>query len=151
MSARRFLQLTLLALTALGFGAVNAAAQATVAQTYFVSTTSGMGNQFEVAMATHMQWRKDNNDPWEWQAFQVVNGDGLTEYRFRSNGHAWADFDAYSAFQAEATEHFGNVVMPFVESITSRITTAAGFMRPEQPDQTPLYAITNLLPTSLKR
>jgi len=105
------------------FGGQEAVAQdGNIAVTYQAKVKSGMVAQFETAIAAHVQWRRDNNDPWTWNTYQVMTGNNINEFRFRSGSHQWADFDQYSAFLAEGAVHFNETVAPYLESITSNIT-----------------------------
>ena len=61
-----------------------------IAQSYVHTVQPEMIAQFEEAVKQHMQWRKQNNDPWEWTWYQVVNG-GLGRYLVRSGNHRWVN------------------------------------------------------------
>ena len=54
----------------------------------FVSVVKpGMAAQFEAAVKQHVEWRQQNNDPWNWTWFEVVNGEPLGQYLVRSGNH----------------------------------------------------------------
>ena len=60
----------------------NAEAQTeNIAQTYVHTVRPENIAQFEAAVKRHVQWRKQNDDPWDWVWYQFVNGDGLGRYR----------------------------------------------------------------------
>jgi len=107
-------------------GIIPAHAQdATYARTYAVTPKDGMVAQFEAALQTHSRWRNENNDPWTWGTSTVEVGENLGQYRIRSAGHSWADFDSYDAgFGPEGLVHWNATVAPLVQSISSTITTA---------------------------
>ena len=95
-----------------------------IRQAYIHTVPLGMVAQFEEAVKQHVQWRKQNNDPWEWTCYQVVNGDGLGRYLVRSGNHRWADLDVRYAWddRVGAAAHFLATVGPFVESEDSSIS-----------------------------
>lgn len=102
----------------------SAHAQDQVARSYTVMPKAGMVPQFEAALKAHIEWRMENGDPWTWGVSTVEVGDRLGEYRIRSGGHAWADFDAYDAgFGPEGLVHWQATVAPLVESVSSTVST----------------------------
>jgi hypothetical protein len=96
-----------------------------IRQAYIHTVPLGMVAQFEEAVKQHVQWRKQNNDPWEWTWYQVVNGDGLggIRYMVRSGNHRWADLDVRYAWddRVGAGRHFASTVGPYIESEDSSI------------------------------
>ena len=48
-----------------------------IARGFVFEAKPGMATQFEEAIKLHVQWRKQNNDPWTWVWYQVVNGDNI--------------------------------------------------------------------------
>ena len=96
-----------------------------IRQAYIHTVPLGMIAQFEEAVKQHVQWRKQNNDPWEWTWYQVVNGDGLGGIRYlvRSGNHRWADLDVRYAWEDRvgAGRHFASTVGPYIESEDSSI------------------------------
>ena len=96
-----------------------------IRQAYIHTVPLGMIAQFEEAVKQHVQWRKQNNDPWEWTWYQVVNGDGLggIRYMVRSGNHRWADLDVRYAWddRVGAGRHFASTVGPYIESEDSSI------------------------------
>ena len=95
-----------------------------LARIYHISGKTGAGPQLEAAIAAHAKWRMDHGDPWRWDVYQVVNGDGLGDYFIYSGEHTWADFDAYSEFLLKGATHFDSVVAPHFEKVSSVITRA---------------------------
>ena len=79
---------------------------------------------FMKAFAEHVQWRRDNKDPWHWNVYVQVDGPEVGAYYARSENHSWADFDAYDAspFEAKASEHWNKTVAPHLDAIHSSIT-----------------------------
>ncbi len=100
------------------------AQDATYARTYSVTPKDGMVAQFEAALQAHVRWRTENNDPWTWGISTVEVGENLGQYRIRSGGHSWADFDTYDAgFGPEGLIRWNATVAPLVASMSSAITT----------------------------
>ena len=99
----------------------------------FVEPKLGMTAEFETALRAHIEWRKSNNDPWNWSTYSVVNGDDFGQYVVRSTGHSWSDFDAYGTWETRTgdAQHFTSTVMPFVESFRQNISSLnLGLSRP---------------------
>ncbi len=107
----------------------------TFARSYAVTPKDGMVSQFEAALKAHVEWRSENNDPWTWGVSAVEVGENLGEYRIRSGGHSWADFDAYDAgFGPEGLLHWNATVAPLVESVSSTISAANPALSNLPPD-----------------
>lgn len=81
-----------------------------------VTPKSGHQAEFHDAMKAHMQWRAENGDPWEWTAYGMENGTSLSTIHFRSDGHKFADIEAYnhSEFSELADDHYMQTVAPHV-------------------------------------
>jgi quinol monooxygenase YgiN len=122
MRMPKFLLATLLCLGLTLFA--ESAQSQNISTGYTVTPKSGAGLEFEAAWRQHVEWRKQNNDPWSWDTWQVVSGPNLDEYVIRSAGHSWADFDAYEAseFTALADEHFYETVLPFMGSVSNTMS-----------------------------
>ena len=69
-----------------------------------------------------MEWRKQQDDLWDWSVYQTVNGENLGDYSIRSGHHTWADLDAYEDFLVKGTPHFYASVGHSLDSIDSFIT-----------------------------
>ena len=115
---------TVLLLWVVAFPEVAQGQTENIAQGYVHTVQLEMIAQFEEAVKQHVQWRKQNNDPWEWTWYQMVNGDGLGTYLVRSGNHRWADLDVRYAWddRVGAAAHFLATVGPFVESEDSSIS-----------------------------
>ena len=117
-----------------------------IAQSYVHTVQPEMIAQFEEAVKQHVQWRKQNNDPWEWTWYQVVNGDGLGRYLVRSGNHRWADLDVRYAWEDRvgAGPHFLATVGPFFESEDSSISQLDGALSrpPDDLSAITLFAVT---------
>lgn len=102
-----------------------AVAQQSVARLYVVKPMPGHGGAFMEALAEHAQWRRQHDDPWSWAVSQVVAGDDLGAWYIRSEGHQWADLDAYdtSEFGMQAFEHWIATVGPHIEHAAGYVTT----------------------------
>ena len=116
-----------------------------IAQSYVHTVQPEMIAQFEEAVKQHMQWRKQNNDPWEWTWYQVVNG-GLGRYLVRSGNHRWADLDVRDAWEDRvgAVPNFLATVGPFFESEDSSISQLDGALSrpPDDLSAMTLFAVT---------
>ncbi len=86
---------------------------------YKIKAQPGKMAEFGEALAKHVEWRKKANDPWNWWAWQVVNGEELGTMYFYSGEHAWEDLDAYQDF--EGGDHFNKTVGPHVAEASSWI------------------------------
>ncbi len=93
-----------------------------LARLFIVTPKAGSVEDFEAAIKRHMAWRRSHDDPWNWNVFVEVLGDGLGRYYFRSGRHEWADLDAYGAFLAKGREHWIENVAEYVESVASMVT-----------------------------
>ena len=117
-----------------------------IAQAYVHTVRPEMIAQFEEAVKRHVQWRKQNNESWEWVWYQVVNGDGLGRYMVRSGNHRWADLDARYAWDNSvgAGRHFQATVGPYFEAEDSSITQRDGALSRPLDDYSAitLFAVT---------
>ena len=113
-----------MAVSVLAFAAPVLAQDGNMTRSYSMTPLPGHDAELSAAIASHVQWRKDNNDPWGWSVFQQAAGDDLSTWYVRSPGHTWADFDAYrdSEFSQAAFGHFSTTVQPHVGSITSGVS-----------------------------
>ena len=98
----------------------------------------GQGPAFEEAVRGHMEFRKAQGDPWDWQIYQVVVGENVGDYYAGSWSHTWADFDAYDAFEGAAilSAHFQATAGPLLEDMTTHISDGSQGIenRPPDPD-----------------
>ena len=109
----------ILALCLMAFGQSTVAQDdmGNVAVVWKVVAKPGMAPEFQEAVAAHMKWRADNNDPWGWRAFTDATGDPVNVTYFRSGNHHWADLDAYDAseFSQTAGENWNSTVGQYVK------------------------------------
>ena len=97
-------------------------AQGFLAQEYMFKPKPGMGAALVTALRAHAEWRAENGDPWEWSTYEVAAGEDMGSILVRSDGHTWADWDAYEAsFALQGSTHFNATVGPLLESTTSSI------------------------------
>lgn len=75
-----------------------------LAETWVVHVKPGAQGAFEQAIKNHMAVRKANGDPFDWETYMPNTGDDLATYYFRHCCFAWADHDAYDAWENGATE-----------------------------------------------
>ena len=88
-----------------------------VSDVWMMVVKPGMEAQFDEAMATHMQFRKDAGEVRTWQAFRVVIGHNITPIQYRSCCFSWADLDDFDANDTEMGlgENFQATVGQYVE------------------------------------
>lgn len=109
--------------TAIAFGFMLAPpAQAQdLARLYHV--TPADAGAFEAALAEHVAHRIEQGDPWGWTVMQVVSGEDLGDFIYRSGSHEWADFDAYDeGFGGEAGQHYQETVAQHVADTRQWVT-----------------------------
>ncbi len=76
---------------------------------------------FEAALREHMGLHAQNNDPWAWYTWQVVNGDRIGDFLIRSHGHHWQDFDRRSQVEElDLADLLANVA-PHIRSMSSTL------------------------------
>lgn len=118
-------------------------AQSDLAWAYTMKPKMGHYDATLQALREHTQWRRDHDDPWVWDIYEIINGPDLGTFIARSGGHTWADFDAYRL--EGANEHFRSTVTPHLESFTSVITSGdtTNVRLPEWIGEAPLYLVVN--------
>lgn len=120
-STTRLVTAALAAAVALALGPAPDAEAQDLARVYRV-TPKDVG-AFEAALTKHVQDRIEHDDPWSWSVMQVVVGEHVGDFVYRSGGHSWADFDAYDeGFGAEAGLHYDLNVGPLVAKTVHWIT-----------------------------
>ena len=84
---------------------------------WVVVVKPGMEAQYDAAMATHMQFRKDAGEARTWQAYRVAVGHNLTPIQLRSCCFDWADLDVNRAENTEKglNENFQATVGQYVD------------------------------------
>ncbi len=108
--------------TAIGPALLAQDAANNIARIYVAHVKTGMESLFEGGFKAHVEWRKQQGDPWNWSVYQVVNGENLGDYIIRSGSHTWADLDAYEDFLVKGSPHFWASVGKSVDSLDSYIT-----------------------------
>jgi hypothetical protein len=95
----------------------------TLARIWTIIPKNGSELKFDKAFADHVQWRRDNKDPWNWDVFVQVDGPEVGAYYARSGNRHWSDFDAYEAaeFSKKAGLHWNETVAPHVAVVRSEI------------------------------
>ena len=93
----------------------------TIARGYALKVKPGHTAEFEAAVNKQLEWYKQNNETWEWHAWQWETGENTGQFVFRSPGHYWKDFDDRSERTARASAHFKEVVGPHLESLQSNL------------------------------
>ena len=100
------------------------AAPPNIHQMWAVTPKWDAGPAFDEAIRAHLAWRKENQDPWQWEMFVAGTGRIDGTVFLRSNGHTHADMDAYgsSEFSAKAMEHWQDNVHPHVAAYESQLS-----------------------------
>ncbi|WP_456429989.1 hypothetical protein [Rhodocaloribacter sp.] len=100
------------------------ARQNDVTQAWAMQPKMGHDSALQTALAAHVRWRQEHNDPWTWVTFEVITGPNVGTLIARSGQHTWADFDAYQTWEhgAAADRHFETTVAPHLVAIRSAIT-----------------------------
>jgi len=73
-----------------------------VTRVYLAELKTGQQGEWLDAAAAHIQWHRDQNDPWTWVGFYVETGENSGMYGWASPNHWWSDFDEYDATMGEA-------------------------------------------------
>ena len=94
----------------------------TLAKLWIVQPKAGMTESFEAAFAKHVEWRRENSDPWHWNVYVVVDGQNAGTYFARSAGHHYRDFDDYIEFQQRANDQWQENVAKYVAKSSSMIS-----------------------------
>lgn len=84
-----------------------------------VKPKAGMVQEFEEAAKSHMDWHRQENDPWQWHIWQYETGEQLGEYLAITQGHRWEDFDAHADFIARDNADAGTRMGPYMESMSA--------------------------------
>ena len=115
---RLFASLATLALLSIAGRALAHDEPGHLARMWEITAMPDKGKEFSEGFKKHMEWRKENKDPWGWSVFNATTGKGVNSVYVRSVGHHWADFDAYrdSEFSKKAGEHWNENVDPYVHS-----------------------------------
>ncbi len=115
-----------------------------IAKFYWVKVKPGMEQKYEEAYKKHVQWHRDQNDPWTWTAFVWETGERSGQYVVRTGEHYWADFDGRGEFEAADTAHAQANLLPLVESVeVSYAETLPELSRPpEGQEPFPLVQVT---------
>ena len=121
-------------------------------QVWIITPKNGMDQQFQKAFAAHVQWRRDNKDPWSWEVYSEAVGPEPGILFARSANHSWADFDAYEAtgFPMKAGEQWDTTVAPFVANVRNSISEYEPSMS-HWPKDAPEYTLFTLITYQLKQ
>jgi hypothetical protein len=93
-----------------------------IVRVFFIKAKTGMEEQLADAIKEHAAIRKEENDPWEWYVWTVVNGNNLGTIVVRSGLKKWSDFDEYKFYPDRVTNHWRDTVAPLVAKEWSEIT-----------------------------
>ena len=108
----------------------------TLAPTYEIQVKSGHQMEFENAITEHFAMHSAANDPWRRDVWQVVAGPNLGRYFIRSGGHTWEELDQEAEVPND-NEHIATVVLPHIESVSSKIINWMPSVSTWPPDMEP--------------
>lgn len=96
-----------------------------VSRVYFVRVKPGMDAQWLEGAKKHVEWHRQQKDPWTWTAFYVDTGKNTGMYGWITQGHSWAELDKYDATIGMADGQNAMATMgPYEEYHTSGISVA---------------------------
>jgi hypothetical protein len=75
------------------FLSIRSAAQQHIAQFVVWKPKAGAEQQFEKGYRQHLQWHKNNRDPWGWYGWFIISGPRDGQFVDATMEHAWSDFD----------------------------------------------------------
>ena len=93
----------------------------TISRGYTLEVKPGQMAEFEAGMKKQIEWYKQNNETWQWHAWELETGAKTGQFVFRSPGHYWKDIDDRSERTARASSHFEEAVLPHLESIQGNL------------------------------
>lgn len=64
-----------------------------IAQIISFSAKPGMEKELAEGIKRHLDWHREQNDPWTWLAWEYLSGDNVGTYGAGTFGHSWEDFD----------------------------------------------------------
>jgi hypothetical protein len=79
------------------------------ARLVLIKPKEGMQKQFEEGYKRHLEWHRQNKDPWTWYGWQVVTGEHLGYFIDGTFGHAWEEFDRPVSPAEDAADNAINV------------------------------------------
>jgi hypothetical protein len=100
------------------------AAPANIHRVWAVTPKLEAVDEFMAAVKAHLQWRLDNQDPWQWQLYVARSGEVDGTVFLRSDGRTRADLDAYPdlEFSKKADKHWKETVHPLVASYSTQMS-----------------------------
>lgn len=110
-----------LAILACAFGllALQGSAQAPgpIAKIYIIKVKPGMQTQFQEAYKAHIDWHREQNDSWAWDAWLFESGPRAGQFVVVTPGHHWSDFDSRGEMGQADEAHAQKTLLPLVESM----------------------------------
>jgi hypothetical protein len=87
---------------------------------WVISANVGAETEFMNALKTHVAWRRENKDPWNWNLYTPQTGEMNTRVLIRSTGHEYASIASYgeSEFSQKAARHWNETVAPYADVAT---------------------------------
>lgn len=88
-----------------------------IAKIYLIKVKPGMGQKFEEAYKTHLDWHREQKDSWVWEMWQYETGPRAGQYVVVTPGHKWSDFDDRGEMGKADGEHAEKTLLPLVDSL----------------------------------
>lgn len=101
--------------------------------------------QYEAARKKHMGWHKAQNDPWEWDVFEVITGPDTGTYIIASGNHQWKEMEDWNTKRGAADTADSLAAMGFAITSSQRSywTQLNSISRlPAQNERLPLATVT---------
>ena len=89
--------------------------------------------EYEAARRKHMQWHKAQNDPWEWDVFEIMTGPDTGGYIIASGNHQWHDMEEWNAKYAAADGADSLAAMGFAITSSERSVLDAAQLAQSAP------------------
>lgn len=90
---------------------------------WVVSAKVGSETEFMDALKTHVEWRRENKDPWSWNLYTPQTGKMNTRVLIRSTAHEYLSIASYgeSEFNQKAARHWNETVASYAGVSTRRL------------------------------
>ena len=132
------------AVVCLALGILPVAAQddgGNIAQIISYSAKPGMEKEMIEAVQRHLDWHREQNDPWTWLGWEVVSGDDVGTYGAGTFGHNWADFDNSPVSRDADEADVAKNVLPYTNLDSVRFYAALPDVSHVSETPTPMHAI----------
>lgn len=103
----------------------------------------GRSVEVESKLRAHLLWLRQQGDPWRWQGWQQVTGDGAGSYVLRARALTWTQLDARSALERRAADRWAREIAPLLRSEVRELHLERGDLAREKPGAGPVLLSTN--------